>query len=204
MQANGTNGMVDPGHGQPRNGATVSTGPQDPPVPIDNNASRLSIKIRRTSTSASTGAGASEVPDRPAALANNGPTLNPMDLADGNAVAGPSRPMATSSIPAAPSGASTRKGVRPVFDYPRPTPEQLEDELPPLRHDQDVPLGLLLDRVVGKGYKGMRVLVEQTWVSSPMGFRFKGRSGGPEVRGRCRWVEVPSDACIEASARWLG
>lgn len=49
-----------------------------------------------------------------------------------------------------------------LFDYPLPTPEQLDAELPPLQQHGDVPMGLLLERVVGKGYKDMRVLVEHT------------------------------------------
>jgi hypothetical protein len=85
-----------------------------------------------------------------------------------NAEAGPSGV----SVPVPPLSAELDKGLvanqissekaRPTFDYPLPTAEQLNDELPPLRQDGDVPLGLLLDRVVGKGYKDMRVLVQET------------------------------------------
>ena len=101
--------------------------------------------------------------------------------AGSNAVGGPSKVRRTStsvSVPnadaisgrARPDVKAEEEGdggasVRPMFDYPPPTAEQLDDELPPLRRDGDVGLGLLLDRVVGKGYKDLRVLVGETLVS---------------------------------------
>jgi len=53
-------------------------------------------------------------------------------------------------------------GPDPWFAYPTPTPEQVEDELPPYLEEENVSLGAVLDRLVRKGYGDVRALVEQT------------------------------------------
>ncbi|EIW73135.1 hypothetical protein TREMEDRAFT_37169 [Tremella mesenterica DSM 1558] len=57
-------------------------------------------------------------------------------------------------------------GPDPWFTYPTPTPEQIEEELPPYFEDENVPLGLLLDRLTRKTYSDMRHLVEKTLPAS--------------------------------------
>jgi mediator of RNA polymerase II transcription subunit 14 len=52
------------------------------------------------------------------------------------------------------------------FTYPTPTPEDLEEELPPYFEHENVPLGGLLERVTRKGYGDMKELLEVTFVSS--------------------------------------
>ncbi|KAI9633134.1 mediator complex subunit MED14-domain-containing protein [Dioszegia hungarica] len=53
-------------------------------------------------------------------------------------------------------------GPEPVFAYPTPTPEQVEEELPPGFEGDLVPLGPMLDRVVRRGYGELRGLAEST------------------------------------------
>ncbi|KAL0240364.1 hypothetical protein I308_106615 [Cryptococcus tetragattii IND107] len=50
-------------------------------------------------------------------------------------------------------------GPEPYFAYPTPTPEQLEEELPPYFENENVPLGLVLDRFARKGNHDLRVLL---------------------------------------------
>lgn len=118
-------------------------------------------------------------PARPSAGAQPG-------LAAPSSVAGPSAPNAVvppSTAPAAATAAGTtaqqhalheqpqpvasssrnpQLGPRPYFRYPTPTPEQIEDELPPYWEAENIPLGPLLDRLARKSYGDMRVLVEKT------------------------------------------
>ncbi|KAK8844610.1 hypothetical protein IAR55_006457 [Kwoniella newhampshirensis] len=68
--------------------------------------------------------------------------------------------------PAAPLTATTAQppsnpqlGPGPYFDYPTPSEEQIEDELPPYFESENVALGPLLDRLVRKGYGDLRFLV---------------------------------------------
>nr|XP_019048596.1 hypothetical protein I302_02368 [Kwoniella bestiolae CBS 10118]OCF27526.1 hypothetical protein I302_02368 [Kwoniella bestiolae CBS 10118] len=49
----------------------------------------------------------------------------------------------------------------PWFAYPTPTPEQIEEELPPYFEGENVPLGPLLDRLVRKGYGDLRYLLAE-------------------------------------------
>ncbi|ORX34998.1 hypothetical protein BD324DRAFT_603832 [Kockovaella imperatae] len=57
-------------------------------------------------------------------------------------------------------------GPEPWFTYPTPTPSQLEQDLPPYDEIEGVPLGLVLDRVVRKGYGDMKTLLGQTLPSA--------------------------------------
>ncbi len=61
-----------------------------------------------------------------------------------------------------PRPANPQLGPEPWFTYPTPTPEQIEDELPPYFEEENVNLGVMLGRLARKGYGDMRVLVEQT------------------------------------------
>ena len=53
-------------------------------------------------------------------------------------------------------------GPEPWFTYPTPTPSQLQDDLPPYDESEGLPMGLVLDRVVRKGYGDMKVLLGET------------------------------------------
>ncbi|KAL1409660.1 mediator complex subunit [Vanrija albida] len=64
--------------------------------------------------------------------------------------------------PVASSSRNPQLGPDPYFAYPTPTPEQIEDELPPYWESENVPLGPLLDRLSRKGYRDLRTLVEKT------------------------------------------
>nr|XP_018266491.1 uncharacterized protein I303_00466 [Kwoniella dejecticola CBS 10117]OBR88649.1 hypothetical protein I303_00466 [Kwoniella dejecticola CBS 10117] len=52
-------------------------------------------------------------------------------------------------------------GNEPWFAYPTPTPEQIEDELPPYFEGENAPLGPLLNRLVRKGYGDLRYLLAE-------------------------------------------
>ena len=69
------------------------------------------------------------------------------------------QPSASGSMP---RPANPQLGPEPWFAYPTPTPEHIEDELPPYLEEENVPLGVVLDRFARKGYGDMRLLVEQT------------------------------------------
>jgi mediator of RNA polymerase II transcription subunit 14 len=77
----------------------------------------------------------------------------------------PSAPLHEQPQPVASSSRNPQLGPHPYFRYPTPTPEQLEDELPPYFEEDNVPLGPLLDRLARKSYGDMRTLVEKTFVS---------------------------------------
>lgn len=64
--------------------------------------------------------------------------------------------------PVASSSRNPQLGPNPYFRYPIPTPEQITAELPPYDEKENVPLGLLLDRLTRKAYNDGRVLVEKT------------------------------------------
>ncbi|WVQ74051.1 hypothetical protein IAR50_003633 [Cryptococcus sp. DSM 104548] len=53
-------------------------------------------------------------------------------------------------------------GPDPYFAYPTPAPEQIESELPPYFQDENVPLGLVLDRFVKKSNQDLRLLLAET------------------------------------------
>ncbi|ODO09076.1 hypothetical protein I350_02675 [Cryptococcus amylolentus CBS 6273] len=53
-------------------------------------------------------------------------------------------------------------GSDPYFAYPTPAPEQVESELPPYFQDENVPLGLVLDRFAKKSNHDLRVLLGET------------------------------------------
>lgn len=72
---------------------------------------------------------------------------------NGSAVAGPS----DASRPDNP-----QMGLEPWFVYPKPSVEQLEEELPPYFESENVSLGLILDRLTLKGYGDLRRLLETT------------------------------------------
>jgi hypothetical protein len=74
----------------------------------------------------------------------------------------------TSKLPANP-----QLGPDPYFSYPTPTPEQIDEELPPYWEGENVPLGAILDRMTRRGYGDMRVLLEKTYVL-PLGRRWIG------------------------------
>lgn len=79
---------------------------------------------------------------------------------------GPSAPpLHEQPQPVASSSRNPQLGPHPYFRYPAPTPEQVEDELPPYWEDENVPLGPLLDRLARKSYSDMRTLVDKTFVS---------------------------------------
>lgn len=78
-----------------------------------------------------------------------------------NAIAGPST--STSYANLNPNlNVNPQLGSSPYFAYPTPTSDEMEGELPPHRYDQDANLGVVLDRVVLKGYGDLRELVEKT------------------------------------------
>lgn len=64
--------------------------------------------------------------------------------------------------PVASSSRNPQLGPNPYFRYPTPTPEQIDEELPPYWETENVALGPMLDRLSRKGYGDMKVLVEQT------------------------------------------
>ncbi|KIR70296.1 hypothetical protein I310_05923 [Cryptococcus deuterogattii CA1014] len=59
-------------------------------------------------------------------------------------------------------------GPEPYFAYPTPTPEQLEEELPPYFENENVPLGLVLDRFARKGNHDLRVLLGEVLPQLPI------------------------------------
>lgn len=80
---------------------------------------------------------------------------------------GPLAPQAPAALhqlpqPVASSSRNPQLGPHPYFRYPTPTPEQIEEELPPYWESENVALGPMLDRLSRKGYGDMKVLVEQT------------------------------------------
>ena len=58
--------------------------------------------------------------------------------------------------------ANPQMGPEPWFAYPTPTPDQLDDELPPYFESENVPLGPVLDRLTRKGHGDLRGLLEHT------------------------------------------
>lgn len=64
--------------------------------------------------------------------------------------------------PVASSSRNPQLGPHPFFRYPTPTPEQIDEELPPYWESENVALAPMLDRLARKGYGDMKVLVEQT------------------------------------------
>ncbi|KIR31808.1 hypothetical protein I352_05803 [Cryptococcus deuterogattii MMRL2647] len=59
-------------------------------------------------------------------------------------------------------------GPEPYFAYPTPTPEQLEEELPPYFENENVLLGLVLDRFARKGNHDLRVLLGEVLPQLPI------------------------------------
>ncbi|OXG84460.1 hypothetical protein C349_02506 [Cryptococcus neoformans var. grubii Br795] len=59
-------------------------------------------------------------------------------------------------------------GPEPYFTYPTPTPDQLEEELPPYFENENVPLGLVLDRFARKGNHDLRVLLGEVLPQLPI------------------------------------
>jgi mediator of RNA polymerase II transcription subunit 14 len=55
--------------------------------------------------------------------------------------------------------AEAQLGARPWFAYPKPTQAQIEEELPPYFENENVPLGLILERLTVKGHEDMRRLL---------------------------------------------
>lgn len=53
-------------------------------------------------------------------------------------------------------------GPEPWFSYPNPTFEQLDEELPPYFEQENVSLGLMLERMTTKGYAELRGLLEHS------------------------------------------
>lgn len=73
-------------------------------------------------------------------------------------------PVAGPSTGAQPQARNPQLGNDPWFAYPTPTPEQLEEELPPYLEEENVPMGMLLDRLARRGYGDLRVLLGETCV----------------------------------------
>ncbi|OCF71301.1 hypothetical protein I204_07928 [Kwoniella mangroviensis CBS 8886] len=67
----------------------------------------------------------------------------------------------SSAAPSVIKGGNPQLSDEPWFAYPTPTPEQIEDELPPYFEGENIPLGLLLDRLVRKGYGDLRYLLAE-------------------------------------------
>ncbi|CAK9786479.1 hypothetical protein CC85DRAFT_270293 [Cutaneotrichosporon oleaginosum] len=82
--------------------------------------------------------------------------------AAGPSASAPSGPLHEQPQPVASSSRNPQLGPHPYFRYPTPTPDQIEEELPPYWEDENVPLGPLLDRLARKSYSDMRTLVEKT------------------------------------------
>jgi mediator of RNA polymerase II transcription subunit 14 len=57
--------------------------------------------------------------------------------------------------------ANPQLGPEPWFAYPTPTYEELEQELPPYFEQENVSLGVILDRLTTKGYADLRGLLEE-------------------------------------------
>ncbi|KIR26085.1 hypothetical protein I309_05036 [Cryptococcus deuterogattii LA55] len=66
------------------------------------------------------------------------------------------------------TSANPQLGPEPYFAYPTPTPEQLEEELPPYFENENVPLGLVLDRFARKGNHDLRVLLGEVLPQLPI------------------------------------
>jgi hypothetical protein len=60
--------------------------------------------------------------------------------------------------------ANPQLGPEPWFNYPKPTYEQLDEELPPYFEQENVSLGLMLERMTVKGYSDLRGLLEHSYV----------------------------------------
>ena len=58
--------------------------------------------------------------------------------------------------------ANPQLGPEPWFAYPEPTYEQLDAELPPYFDNENIPLGLVLDRLTSKGFSDLQTLLETT------------------------------------------
>lgn len=88
----------------------------------------------------------------------NGHSRESLDArTNGVALSSLPQPVASSSkLPGNP-----QLGPEPFFTYPTPIPEQIEEELPPIDEDENIPLGILLDRLVRKNYGELRGLTEQ-------------------------------------------
>ncbi|WWC85678.1 uncharacterized protein L201_000544 [Kwoniella dendrophila CBS 6074] len=137
-------------------------------------------------------------------------------MASSSANPGPSA--FTSNPPVLPtSNSSTTKprnpqlSNEPWFTYPTPTPEQIEEELPPYFEGENVPLGPLLDRLVRKGYGDMRYLLAE--VLPPLSAKQKPkhiinyatttRQALLKYLAVLRWktaVDVPSSSSSSSSA----
>jgi hypothetical protein len=102
--------------------------------------------------------GANAVGDVAATLSGNGARQQaPVPIADAASLHQQPQPVASSSR-------NPQFGPNPFFRYPTPTPEQIEEELPPYMEWENVPLGLLLDRLARNAYNDMNVLVNNTCV----------------------------------------
>ena len=53
-------------------------------------------------------------------------------------------------------------GPEPCFTYPTPTDEQLADGLPPYFENENVGLGVILERLTRRAYGDLRGLLEHT------------------------------------------
>lgn len=108
---------------------------------------------------------AGALPGLTAPLAGAGPSAPSEAVPPPAAPPSATHPLHEQPQPIASSSRNPQLGPHPYFRYPTPTPEQIEDELPPYWEAENVPLGPLLDRLARKSYGGMRVLVEKTYGS---------------------------------------
>ncbi|WVQ85214.1 hypothetical protein IAT38_007379 [Cryptococcus sp. DSM 104549] len=108
------------------------------------------------------------------------------------------------SAPAHPPPSSNPQlGPEPYFAYPTPTPEQLEEELPPYFEDENVPLGLLLDRFARDEHQKLENMLGEMIPRAPANARpriiidhaKRTRQGLLKYLAILRWktsVDVPS------------
>jgi mediator of RNA polymerase II transcription subunit 14 len=78
---------------------------------------------------------------------------------DSQPEAGPSKPNVGGNRS---SHANPQLSSEPWFAYPTPPPDILDGELPPYMESENLPMGLLLDRLSRKAHGDLRTLVTET------------------------------------------